>query len=268
MERVFSSIFSRTPTTKTGSCLAVFLISLLKSASLVKSFIYTIFNTATRQQHAPENIHEKAREEVRARASISPVILTFIPIFTRAMRKMSSRQSADCEDPNPLNTLTDRLNTLLNSSGPGYTLSLCPSQQYYIEAPLLFSFADQEISTLGYPTPDASGVDERAILIVNGPVSNGTGHTTAVDGTCQLCSGVKLRNIQVCSVAYSVAYLAETCFDRSMAHVPVRPRQVVVQTLSSAVRMRRGSSSNMCTHGIRAHGLACTSRRVAWTATM
>ena len=110
---------------------------------------------------------------------------------------MTSRQSANCEDPNPADTLTDRLNTLLNSSGPGYILSLCPSQQYLIEAPLLFSFADQEISTVGYPTPDASGTDERAILVVNGPVFNGTGHTTAVDGTCELCSGVKLRNIQV-----------------------------------------------------------------------
>ncbi|KAF7967988.1 hypothetical protein HWV62_32397 [Athelia sp. TMB] len=115
----------------------------------------------------------------------------------QAIRSKASRQSADCEDPNPADTLTDRLNTLLNSSGPGYVLSLCPSQQYLIEAPLLFSFADQEISTVGYPTPDASGTDQRAILVVNGPVFNGTGHTTAVDGTCELCSGVKLRNIQI-----------------------------------------------------------------------
>lgn len=35
------------------------------------------------------------------------------------------------------------------------------------------------------------------MLVVNGPVFNGTGHTTAVDGSCPTCSGVKLRNVQI-----------------------------------------------------------------------
>lgn len=87
-------------------------------------------------------------------------------------------------------------NIALNSSSEGYVLSLCPSEQYIIQAPILFAFPNQEISTLGYPTDDT-----RATLVVNGPVSDGTGHTTAVDGTCSTCSGVKLRNIQVCAVA-------------------------------------------------------------------
>lgn len=73
-------------------------------------------------------------------------------------------------------------------------LSLCPSQQYLIEAPLLFTAPNQEISTAGYPTDGT-----RAMLVVNGPVANGVGHTNAVDGTCANCSGVKLRNIQVSS---------------------------------------------------------------------
>ncbi|KAI0331299.1 hypothetical protein GY45DRAFT_1322582 [Cubamyces sp. BRFM 1775] len=98
----------------------------------------------------------------------------------------------DCEPADPLNTLTDRLNTLLNSSGPGYVLPLCPGVQYFIQAPILFAAPDQEISTVGYPTGD-----DRAVLVVSGPVANGQGHTTAVDGTCQNCSGVKLRNIQI-----------------------------------------------------------------------
>lgn len=99
---------------------------------------------------------------------------------------------ADCEPADPLNTLTDRLNTLLNSSGPGYILPLCPSTQYFIQAPIFFFAPDQEISTVGYPQGD-----ERASLVVSGPVSQGQGHTTAVDGTCANCGGVKLRNIQV-----------------------------------------------------------------------
>ncbi|CAL1700286.1 unnamed protein product [Somion occarium] len=111
-------------------------------------------------------------------------------LFSRATSDLHARD--DCEPADPLNTLTDRLNTLLNSSGPGYTLPLCPSVQYYIQAPIVFAAPDQEISTAGYPTGD-----DRATLVVNGPVALGSGHTTAIDGTCQTCSGVKLRNIQI-----------------------------------------------------------------------
>jgi len=59
-------------------------------------------------------------------------------------------------------------------------------------APILFAFPDQEISTQGYPT-DGS----RALFIVNGSLSNGQGQTTAIDGTCANCDGVKLRNVQI-----------------------------------------------------------------------
>ncbi|KAI0638466.1 pectin lyase fold/virulence factor [Trametes polyzona] len=111
-------------------------------------------------------------------------------LFTEVSTALHAR--ADCEPADPLNTLTDRLNTLLNSSGPGYILPLCPGVQYFIQAPILFAAQDQEISTVGYPTGD-----DRATLVVAGPVANGQGHTTAVDGTCQNCSGVKLRNIQI-----------------------------------------------------------------------
>ena len=98
----------------------------------------------------------------------------------------------DCEPADPANTVTDRLNLLLNSSGAGYTLPLCPSTTYLIQAPLLFAAPNQEISTVGEPTGD-----ERATLAVVGPVANGQGHTTAVDGTCANCSGVRLRHVQV-----------------------------------------------------------------------
>ncbi|KAI0698572.1 hypothetical protein BC835DRAFT_1333827 [Cytidiella melzeri] len=111
-------------------------------------------------------------------------------LFARVSHPLVAR--ADCEPPDPMNTLTDRLNTLLNSSGPGYTLPLCPSTQYIITAPIVFFAQDQEISTVGYPSGD-----ERATLVVNGPVANGMGHTTAVDGTGSNCDGVKLRNVQI-----------------------------------------------------------------------
>ncbi|KAI0307063.1 hypothetical protein B0F90DRAFT_1684773 [Multifurca ochricompacta] len=97
-----------------------------------------------------------------------------------------------CISPDPANTVTDRLNIALNSSGPGFVLQLCPNSQYMIQAPILFAAPNQEISTVGYPTDHS-----RATLVVSGPVANGQGHTTAVDGTCGNCSGTKLRNIQI-----------------------------------------------------------------------
>jgi len=98
----------------------------------------------------------------------------------------------DCVSPEPMDTVTTRLNALLNSSGPSYILSLCPGETYYITAPLLFSAPGQEISTLGYPR-----WDERATITISGPVVNGTGQTVAIDGKCGTCDGVKLRNVQI-----------------------------------------------------------------------
>ncbi|KAF9057830.1 hypothetical protein BJ165DRAFT_1411935 [Panaeolus papilionaceus] len=103
-----------------------------------------------------------------------------------------SRQTADCVPPDPANTVTERLNELLQNSGDGYVLNLCPRQTYLLQAPILFAHPNQEIRTLGYPSGD-----DRATLAVVGPVANGEGHTTAVDATCKTCSGVKIRGIQV-----------------------------------------------------------------------
>ncbi|KAF8182161.1 hypothetical protein K438DRAFT_1908086 [Mycena galopus ATCC 62051] len=112
------------------------------------------------------------------------------PAQPRNIPALSRRD--DCVDPDPANTVADRINTLLNSSGPGYVVSLCPNTEYIIQSPLFFAAANQEISTLGYPTDDS-----RATLVVNGPVANGTGHTCAVNGACGDCSGIALRNIQI-----------------------------------------------------------------------
>lgn len=147
---------------------------------------------------------------------------------------LSNRQNnAQCIDPNPANTITDRLNIALNSSGPGFILQLCPNTQYLIQAPILFAAANQEISTVGYPTNDS-----RATLVVNGPVSNGQGHTTAVDGTCANCSGVKLRNIQVSPFTFHLDRLVSSTVLRSTGPVPVPLQLVVEQILRWAAPIR------------------------------
>lgn len=137
---------------------------------------------------------------------LAAVFTSIIPASTGAYIGLGGRSDANsptwsrrddpvnCISPDPANTITDRLNIALNSSGPGFVLRLCPNAHYMIQAPILFAAPDQEISTVGYPTDDS-----RATLVVDGPVANGTGHTIAVDGTCPNCSGIKLRNIQVSS---------------------------------------------------------------------
>ncbi|KAG8741297.1 hypothetical protein FRC12_015715, partial [Ceratobasidium sp. 428] len=110
-------------------------------------------------------------------------------------RGLSSRQTTNtsCVGAIPAQGLTERLNTALANGGEGYILSLCPNTTYPLTAPLVFKNKNQEISTVGYPV-DGS----RATLLVNGSTANdGTGHTVAVVGGCDLCSEIKLRNVQI-----------------------------------------------------------------------
>jgi len=108
-------------------------------------------------------------------------------------RAILPRKTTSCVSPDPPDTLTARLNQLLQSGGPGFVLNLCPSTQYLINDTIKFSARNQEITTVGQPTDDT-----RAILVINGPrTADGTGHTVAVNGQCVDCSGCKLRHIQV-----------------------------------------------------------------------
>jgi len=140
----------------------------------------TLFLAAVSASIAPAFASKRGHSVHRARSDdVGPDLL-------------NRQDNTQCIEPNPANTITDRMNIALNSSGPGFILQLCPNAQYMIQAPILFAAPNQEISTAGYPTDDS-----RATLVVSGPVQNGQGHTTAVDGTGPNCSGVKLRNIQV-----------------------------------------------------------------------
>lgn len=147
-------------------------------------------------QHSSSFVFLSDMEEVPAlfnRFNIYPDFTTHTHDTYRNVRD-SLRRADACEPSDPANTVTDRLNNLLKTSGTGYVLQLCPKETYLIKAPITFASANQEISTAGYPTDDT-----RATLLVSGPVfANGTGHTTAVEGTCSTCSNLVLRNIQVC----------------------------------------------------------------------
>ena len=124
-------------------------------------------------------------------------LLKINSIFQEDFVSLYSR--AGCEPADPVNTVTQRLNNLLTAGGEGYTLSLCPNQNYPITAALQFTAANQEINTEGLPTDNS-----RAILTISGPSlqPNQPNHTTAVEGQCAACNGVKLRHIQVFHVLF------------------------------------------------------------------
>ena len=103
--------------------------------------------------------------------------------FTLTIDNHSNDNLTDCVNHEPSDTVTDRLNIALNSSGPGFRLRLCQNTTYAIQSPLFFAAPNQEISTVGLPIEGLDGTDLRATLLVNGSTaSDGTGHTTAVDG--------------------------------------------------------------------------------------
>lgn len=108
----------------------------------------------------------------------------------------SGRQSSSCFSVDPQNTIADRINAALSASGAtGFSLKLCPDTNYPITSPIKFAFPNQEITTQGFPGLDLS---HRATITVNGPINgDGTGHTTAVDGTCQNCISVALRYVNI-----------------------------------------------------------------------
>jgi hypothetical protein len=110
---------------------------------------------------------------------------------------LDSRQATtSCFALNPIDTVTDRLNAAFNATGAaGLSIQLCPDTNYVITSPILFAFPNQELTTQGFPGLD---LIHRAIITVDGPVyANGTGHTTAVDGSCNNCSSVALRYVEI-----------------------------------------------------------------------
>lgn len=120
------------------------------------------------------------------------------------------------------------------------------------------------------------------MLIVNGPsTDDGNGHTTAVDGTCADCGGVKLRHVQVSLTQKNTMYVLRLTLFRleingtragagpigggmfSNTHVYLPSLTMIqVPTLSSAV-LTLVSSSSMCDLSILEVGLACTFKKVA-----
>lgn len=80
----------------------------------------------------------------------------------------------------------DSINALFTSGGPGTKVLLCPGKVYRLSGAIIFTAADQELATAGYPTDST-----RAVLRVQGHAK------TAIQGDCRRCKGVQVRSIVV-----------------------------------------------------------------------
>ena len=78
----------------------------------------------------------------------------------------------------------NNINQAFIDGGPGTKVFLCPAKTYRLTGTIVFTAADQELATLGYP----SGA-ERARLLLNG------GFATAIQGDCRRCARVTVTNI-------------------------------------------------------------------------
>lgn len=77
------------------------------------------------------------------------------------------------------------INQLFSDGGPGTKVFLCPGKVYSLSGTIVFTAADQELATLGYPSGD-----ERAKLTIEHEFI-----VTAVQGDCRRCARVAVRNL-------------------------------------------------------------------------
>ncbi|WVR04043.1 hypothetical protein IAU60_001042 [Kwoniella sp. DSM 27419] len=81
----------------------------------------------------------------------------------------------------------DSINQMFVDGGPGTKVLLCPNKLYRLSGSIIFTAADQELATYGYPTGS-----ERAILRVDGKQT-----ATAIQGDCRRCARVSVRSLIV-----------------------------------------------------------------------
>ncbi|KAL7420164.1 hypothetical protein Q5752_005130 [Cryptotrichosporon argae] len=81
----------------------------------------------------------------------------------------------------------DSINQMFIDGGPGTKVLLCPRKTYRLSGTVVFTAADQELATYGYPTGA-----ERAVLRVESPSI-----ATAVQGDCRRCARVGVRSVVI-----------------------------------------------------------------------
>lgn len=101
-----------------------------------------------------------------------------------ALKSRQAPSTRNCLD----STATDQdINALYFYGGANTTVLLCPGARISLAAPIFFTAPDQVLSTLGNPQGDT-----RATLAVAGEQQ-----ANAIYGSCDACTGVQVRSLQV-----------------------------------------------------------------------
>ncbi|KAM0752391.1 hypothetical protein T439DRAFT_324472 [Meredithblackwellia eburnea MCA 4105] len=90
------------------------------------------------------------------------------------------------------------INTLFQYGGANTTVYLCPSTVISLQNPIIFTAANQTLATRGFPTDST-----RATIRVTGAAQS-----NAIYAACDLCSYIKIRNIQVDGNRPNLGYMA------------------------------------------------------------
>jgi hypothetical protein len=77
------------------------------------------------------------------------------------------------------------INQLFTDGGPGTKVLLCPNKIYRLSGTIVFTAADQELATFGYPTGP-----ERATIRVESPRL-----ATAIQGDCRRCARIGIHSL-------------------------------------------------------------------------
>ena len=78
------------------------------------------------------------------------------------------------------------INQIFIDGGPSTKVLLCPSKTYRLKTPIVFTAADQELATEGYPT----GPDRATVLIAGD-------FATAIQGDCRRCAHVAIKSLVI-----------------------------------------------------------------------
>src|SRR5271170_6474026 len=79
---------------------------------------------------ALKNRHFDRRPHARTLLRQVWLLATSVMVLTQSLSlAIADNDNTTCISAEPADTVTDRLNLALNSSGPGFILSLCPNEQ-------------------------------------------------------------------------------------------------------------------------------------------
>jgi hypothetical protein len=120
--------------------------------------------------------HKRKRRRIYLPLPLHLITLTILSLILSTQAAPNCLRFAD----------HNSINEAFTDGGPGHKVLLCPSKTYRISGTIIFTAADQELTTYGSPTGS-----ERAKLVVSGNIA------TLIQGDCRRCARVTISSLQI-----------------------------------------------------------------------